>query len=209
MKYLNPKNIILFCVLNFLIAHNSYSQDEYSKWVFGIGLNAVDYYPTNTPEIGGGWFSELTNAMDHWNFPGLKLNATRHIIDKVTFDLGLSYNKTTILGRFKIEALNYYAVDGNVHYNFLETDRKFVPYVLIGAGYTFGDFNGGGTFNSGIGANLWLSSRVGLNAEGSLKYNSPDFSLVPHFYYSFSVIFKLEGSPSYGRYRRYRWRSRM
>jgi hypothetical protein len=209
MKYLSFKKFIFFLFFNILIGHNLYSQDEYNKWVVGIGINAVDYFPidnikhnvnTGNPD---GFFNEITNAQDHWNIGGPKINVTRYLKKKFSFDAGLSLNKITKLGEIKIDDITYIAIDGNVQYNIFNNQRVINPFVFAGGGYTFAD-RSGGTFNSGIGANLWFSPKFGLNAQWAYKYNSPDFALLPHFYYSLSVVMKLGMTGRGGK--RFMWR---
>ncbi|MDC9722994.1 MAG: hypothetical protein PSN34_09525, partial [Urechidicola sp.] len=53
-----------------LISINIYSQKQ-NDWVLGIGINYIDFFPTNEPsELTGnevGLFNEIANSRDHWN----------------------------------------------------------------------------------------------------------------------------------------------
>jgi hypothetical protein len=209
MKCLSFKKFIFFLLFQVIIAHNLYSQDDYNKWVVGIGINAVDYFPidnqkhqvnTGNPD---GFFNEITNAQDHWNVGGPKINVTRYLKKKFSLDVGLSLNKISKFGEIPVDALTYVALDGNLQYNIFDNQRVINPFVFAGGGYTFAD-KSGGTFNSGIGVNLWVSPKIGINSQMAYKYNSPDFSLVPHFYYSLSVVMKLGMTGRSGR--RFMWR---
>ncbi|MDP2069974.1 MAG: OmpA family protein, partial [Lutibacter sp.] len=60
---------IIFSLL-LLVAITANAQDKNNPWAIGIGVNAVDFYPTNVniPNGGyGGWGDEFFNAGDHYN----------------------------------------------------------------------------------------------------------------------------------------------
>ena len=48
MKSTNLKNCVLFAVIFACIHQISIAQTEEHKWVFGIGMNAVDFFPFET-----------------------------------------------------------------------------------------------------------------------------------------------------------------
>jgi len=172
---------------------SSKAQLNTNNWVVGVGANAVDYFPvTEISDNGNTWgfMNEITNAKDHWNIYGPRLNVTRYWKNKISFDGSFSLNKITKIGDKVISEANYYAFDVNLHYSILNPENRFNPYILAGGGYTF-FIQSGGTVNLGLGGNLWLTDSIGINAQGMYKYNSPDFSLYSHFYYSFSIIFNL------------------
>ena len=96
MKTTTKKSFLLlafFCIFNFLL----FSQNENNKWVVGVGINVVDYYPTNEDNMGG-FFNEITNANDHWNIYGPKIHAARFIRGKVNLGASFSLNKISKLG---------------------------------------------------------------------------------------------------------------
>lgn len=194
MKTTSSKKSLLvltfFCCLNFLL----FSQNENNKWVVGVGINAIDYYPTNEDNMGG-FFNEITNAKDHWNIYGPKIHAARFIREKLNLGASFSLNKISKLGDIPVNDLMYYALEAHVQYAFLRNESKFVPYVFVGGGYNWVEgFNSAGTVDSGIGANYWFSEKVGVNAQGAYKYNSPDYAILSHFNYSLSVIFRLNSN---------------
>ena len=43
------KYILLLFFINIVFVNTSYSQDQYNKWVVGIGINAIDYFPVLNP----------------------------------------------------------------------------------------------------------------------------------------------------------------
>ena len=195
-----------FLLILTLLVNVSYAQSEDNKWVIGVGINAIDYFPINNATHGvntgnpDGFFNEVTNAEDHWNIGLPKLSIARHLVNKLSLELGLSFNKITKFGDIPVNDINYFSIDGNFQYSLLNPEGTFVPFLIAGGGYTFAD-KSGGTVNGGVGANLWISRSTGLNAQWIYKYNSPDFSLVPHFYYSLTVVYKL------GQFKNPKWRS--
>lgn len=205
------KNILLLLIFNVVFASTTYSQDQFNKWVVGIGINAVDYFPTLNPthfpgldpSTGNpdGFFNEITNAQDHWNVYGPRINVTRHLINRISVDLGFSLNKITKYGNIEIDAIPYYALDGNLQYCLVNPENLFTPFIYLGGGYTFAE-RSGGTVNGGIGGNFWFNEAIGINAQAGYKYNSPDFQLYPHMFYSFSVVMKLNAQ------RRFKWNAR-
>ena len=60
---------------------SSKAQSNTNNWVVGVGANAVDYFPvTEISDNGNTWgfMNEITNAKDHWNIYGPRLNVTRY-----------------------------------------------------------------------------------------------------------------------------------
>ena len=188
-----------------------HAQDQYNKWVVGIGINAVDYFPslntTHFPDLDpskgnqDGFFNEITNAQDHWNVFAPRINVTRYWKNKISLDVSFSANKITKYGDIEVDAISYFAFDGNLQYSLVNPENRFTPFIYAGGGYTFAD-RSGGTVNGGLGANIWFNEAFGFSAQAGYKYNSPDYQLVPHMFYSFSVIMKLNAQ------RRFMWNSR-
>jgi len=205
------KNLLLLLIINVFFVSTSYSQDQFNKWIVGIGINAVDYFPTlNTthhpdldPSTGNqdGFFNEITNAQDHWNVYAPRINVTRYWKNRISLDVSFSVNKITKYGDIEIDAIPYYALDGNLQYCLVNPENYFTPFIYAGGGYTFAE-RSGGTINAGLGTNYWFNESLGINAQAGYKYNSPDFQLIPHVFYSFSVVMKLNGQ------RRFMWNSR-
>jgi hypothetical protein len=187
---------VIFFVINLLLTTTIFSQiNNEKKWLFGVGLNAVDYFPTNQPGNNNpdGFLNEITNAKDHWNVPGIKLSAVRFFNSKLAVEGAISYANITKFGDVKINNTMYLAFDVNLMYTFVKPIKNIDLFALAGGGYTFAFFSGG-TVNFGLGSNYWINDSVGLNFQGMYKYNSKDYRLAPHFYYGFSIFFKFGGS---------------
>ena len=94
--YISTKKLMLLLFILFINVA-LFGQDINNKWVVGVGFNAVDYYPTNEPGMGG-LFNEISNPNDHWNIYGPKLSATRFLNGKFSVDASFSLNKITKMG---------------------------------------------------------------------------------------------------------------
>jgi len=181
----------------------NYSQDENNKWILGIGVNAIDFFPTNAEGTGndGGFFNQISNSRDHWNISGPQIMATRHMVKNLSVDGLLSFNNIEKYGDVSIEGGNYIGIDINFRYSFMDTPKDFTIFVLAGGGYTsfnpgsvsiggeFFDLGSGGTLNGGLGLNYWISNALGLHTQALYKHGSSGFKLSPHFYYSLSLVF--------------------
>ncbi len=211
MKFELFKKTFLLLFISTLFLNKIHAQDEFNKWVVGIGINAVDYFPTLNPthfpgldpSTGNqdGFFNEITNAQDHWNVYAPRVNVTRYWKNRISLDVSLSVNKITKYGDIEIDPISYFALDGNIQYCLVKPENYFAPFIYAGGGYTFAE-RSGGTVNAGIGVNFWFNESLGISGQGGYKYNSPDFQLYPHMFYSFSVIMKLNAQ------RRFMWNSR-
>jgi len=214
MKMRLFKTLLIVSIINCFVIQEANAQDENNLWVFGFGINAVDYFPvlnaTNHPGFDtsrgnqDGFFNEITNAEDHWNIFAPRISVTRYWKSRISFDAAVSVNRIEKIGDIKVDdPYSYYAIDAHVQYSLVNPENYFTPFLFTGGGYTFAD-KSGGTFNVGIGGNYWFTEKYGFSAQGSYKYNSPDFSLKPHVFYSFSIIIK----PNAMSQRRYKWNAR-
>ena len=197
MRKFTTKSVFFYIVFSLFLIQENYAQDENNKWVFGIGLNAIDYFPSHAPNTGNenGFLNEFSNARDHWNISGPQLLATRHLVKNLSVDGLLTFNQITKYGDVPVDGTTYIGVDINFRYSFMDPTKDFTIFMLAGGGYTFA-FYSGGTANIGTGANYWFSDKVGLNVEALYKYNSDDFKLAPHFYYGLSLVFRLNSGNS-------------
>ncbi len=204
MRHLLYKKVTFLVILITTLFNQSiHSQDQDSKWVIGLGVNAIDFYPTNqSSEITGnneGFFSGITNAKDHWNVFAPTVNVTRHIRNKFSADVSISINQIYKIGDSAVDNLFYFAVDGAVQYHILDSTKKLNPFVYAGGGYTFIDEKGSGTLNFGLGVNYWFAKRFGAKVQATYKYSDPKYEQVlAHFYYSLGIVFKLKSNSRRG-----------
>jgi outer membrane protein OmpA-like peptidoglycan-associated protein len=200
MKHLKVAILALLLVVGF---SNANAQDKNNPWALGIGVNAVDFYPTNPGIPGhGSWFNEFFNAKDHYNIiPAVtKLSVGRYLADGFSFEAAATLNKVSNIGSHSANDLTYFAVDGAVKYdlnNVFGETAWFDPYLAVGGGYTWLDNLGTGTFNGGLGMNFWFSDNFGFNVETKYKHTF-ESAIVQHFQHSAGFVVKFGGTDTDG-----------
>ena len=196
MNFLPHKKAVILAFFILFFFQTSFSQNQQNKWIVGIGVNAVDFFPTGEPSEltgnNGGFFSGITNAKEHWNVSAPTINVSRHIKNSFSVDASISINNITKIGVFDTKRLSYFGVDTSIQYSILDNSSKFTPYVFVGGGYTWINSKGWGTFNAGLGTNYWFSDKFGAKIQGAYKHSGDkDFDVLSHFQYSLSAILKL------------------
>lgn len=200
MKYLK---VTLFALLLIVGFNNANAQDENNTWAIGLGINSVDFYPTNAGLPGhGGWFEEFGNIGDHYNtIPAIsKITVSKYLDDGFSFEVAGTINKISKVGDNSIGDLSYFGLDGALKYDLnkiIGDTSWFNPYGSVGGGYTWLDDFGTGTFNVGGGINFWFSENVGLNIESKYKH-AFESAIVQHFQHSLGLIIKMGGTDSDG-----------
>jgi len=188
----------LFFAMLLLLSFNVKAQDSDNPWAIGIGVNAVDFYPTGEDAPLGGYFDEFFNFGDHYNIlPSLStISVSRYLSDGFTLMATGSLNKIEKFGDASADDLSYYGIDGTIKYNFLKS-TTFDPYLGVGGGYTWVDEIGAGTLNGTVGFNIWFSDNVGLNLQSSYKHAFEDY-LSSHFQHSAGLVIKFGGKDTDG-----------
>jgi hypothetical protein len=147
---------------------------EKLSWIFGIGWNAVD--------DNGNPYKQLFAAKSAWNIPWYPSQLSAEIIGKNGFTYGAIFNfnryksgkqinSEIISGRYL-----FFSWDGFVKYHLKEhvnMNPRMDPYLPLGFGYTLrtiGPYNSTFTFNVGLGINIWLNSKIGLNFQSMAKF---------------------------------------
>ncbi|MBL4746657.1 MAG: hypothetical protein JKY08_09860 [Flavobacteriaceae bacterium] len=187
------KKSVLVSIMLFLYVQVA-AQKKTDKWMIGVGVTAVDFYPT---KVGNsvGLFNEITNARDHWSISGPRIHAARHVTGKFSVDLGLSFNSIGKVGDIELtKKLKYVAFDVAGQYAFLTAEKTIQPYVFVGTGYTILNKNGAITMNAGLGSSVWLNDSVGINLQGVYKHTSDtNLDVAAHFIYSATLIMSISG----------------
>jgi len=188
----------LFFAMLLLVSFNAKAQDSDNPWAIGIGINAVDFYPTGEDAPLGGYFDQFFNYGDHYNIlPSLStVTVSRYLSDGFSLGVTGSLNKIENFGDSKVDDLTYYGIDGTIKYNFLKS-TTFDPYLGVGGGYTWVDEIGAGTLNGTVGFNIWFSENVGLNLQTSYKHSFEDY-LSTHFQHSAGLVIKFGGKDTDG-----------
>jgi outer membrane protein OmpA-like peptidoglycan-associated protein len=188
----------LFFAMLLLVSFNAKAQDSDNPWAIGIGINAVDFYPTGEDAPLGGYFDEFFNYGDHYNLlPSLStVTVSRYLSDGFSLGVTGSLNKIENFGDAPVDDLTYYGIDGTIKYNFLKS-TTFDPYLGVGGGYTWVDEIGAGTLNGTVGFNIWFSENVGFNLQTSYKHSFEDY-LSTHFQHSAGLVIKFGGKDTDG-----------
>ncbi|GMN06664.1 OmpA family protein [Croceitalea sp. MTPC5] len=203
MKHVSKFLVVALMVLGL---NNIQAQDENNPWQVSFGVNAIDVFPTNDNSTStnlpayetGSLFSEYFNTNDHWNIiPSISyIGVSRYIGDGFSVGARGSLNRIENLGDVQIEDVSHYAIDGTIKYNILK-NTTIDPFVEIGGGYTWVNEIGAGTFNGGIGANVWFSDNVGLNFQTQYKHAFEDYG-VTHFQHLVGLNIKFGGTDTDG-----------
>lgn len=172
MKHLSRFLLASLFVLSFTAVQ---AQDENNPWAIGIGVNAVDLYPTGNDAPAGGWFDQYFNAADHWNIlPAMsRVSVGRYIGGGLVFEAAGSVNQLSKFGSESLNDLSYYGLDGTIKYSLraLLNDGWLDPHVGVGGGYTWVDNNGGGTLNGQVGLNFWFTDNIALSIQSTYKHS--------------------------------------
>ena len=202
MKHLSK---LLVVALIFVGFNNIQAQDENNPWQISFGINAIDAFPTNDPAAlsnfgfeTGALFQEYFNVNDHWNIlPSVStVSVSRYIGDGFSVGVRGSLNRINKLGDVRVDDLSHYAVDGTVKYNFLK-NTTIDPFAEIGGGYTWVDEIGAGTFNGGIGVNVWFTDNIGFTLQTQYKHVFEE-NVVRHFQHIAGVNVRFGGTDTDG-----------
>lgn len=197
MKQLKIAMLALFLITGL---SNLNAQDKNNPWAIGIGVNAVDFYPTNAL---GGWGDEFFNIGDHYNIlPAIsRITVGKYLEDGFTIEGTGSLNQISKIGDKGVSDLMYVGLDGALKYdlNYIIGETGwFDPYVLVGGGYTWIDKSGTATVNGGGGINFWFSDNIGLNVESKYKHSFNSDNIIKHFQHSVGIVLKFGGTDTDG-----------
>ena len=179
--------LFVFALL-FIGANNVHAQDANNPWIIGFGVNAV--HNPNTRE-----FRDAVK-FKNWNvIPSIsRISVGKYLDDGFSFEAAASINEITKNHDVDVPSESYFALDGIVKYdlnNIIGKTNFFDPYAFLGGGYTWIDWKGTGTFNGGLGFNLWFNENVGLNFQTAGKHVFNDFYLEEnHLHHSAGLVIK-------------------
>jgi len=198
MKHLKKVILTLLVVASFSSLR---AQDANNPWAIGFGFNSVwDNNGANTDVIN------TVLSVREWNTsPSVsRFNVARYIDDGFSLEGAFSANRISRQsGTNLTNEKSYYAFDVSIRYdlNNLIGETSFIdPYAIIGGGYTWIDKLGAGTFNAGLGVNLWVKDNFGFNFMAVNKYAfNNNFGLKPnHLLASIGIVLKYGGSDTDG-----------
>ena len=206
MKHLSK---IVLAALLFLGYTSVKAQDANNPWAIGIGVNAVDFYPTGNDAPLGGYFDQYFDAGEHWNIlPSVsKVTVSRYIGAGFVAELGGTINQIEDYGDRSVNDLNYYSIDGSLDYSLraLLNDGWIDPVIGVGGSYVWiGDQDGSEpenfsnpTLNGKLGLNFWFSDNIALTLESKYKH-AFDTDGARHFQHAAGVKFVFGGRDSDG-----------
>ncbi|MCG9973175.1 OmpA family protein [Christiangramia crocea] len=206
MKHLSKIVLALCLVFGFTSVQ---AQDADNPWAIGIGVNAVDFYPTGEDAPLGDMFDDYFNAGDHWNvLPAVsKLSVSRYIGAGFVGELTGTLNQIDSYGDRSVSDLSYYAADLSFDYSLraLLNDGWFDPVIGLGGGYTWiGEQEGEDisnldavSLNGKLGLNFWFSDNLALSLESKYK-NFFDVETATHFQHSAGIKFVFGGTDTDG-----------
>ena len=199
MKQLKLAVIALFTLV---AVSNVNAQDSNNPWAFSLGVNAVDLRQ-------GTGFEDIAKDFlgnSDWNIMTSisRFTAEKYLDKGFTLQGAVSLNDLkTFYAKNDIDA-RYYAFDINVKYdlnNLFGDTAWFDPYILLGGGYTYLDFQSDdlkeGMLNLGYGFNFWLGENIGLNYQAVAKRNFAK-KVNDHFQHSLGVVFRFGGKDTDG-----------
>lgn len=206
MKHLRIALIALLVVATY---SNVNAQDENNPWAISLGVNAVDFYPTNHPSMltpsgdSAGWYDQFANAKNHYNIiPSIsRISVGKYLDSGFSLEFAGSLNKIKKIGDNTVSDLSYFGLDGAIKYdlNKIIGDTKwFNPYASVGGGYTWMDSKGVGTANAGGGVNFWLGKSVGLYIQTVYKHTFDDINVKQHFQHAAGIVVKFGGTDTDG-----------
>ncbi len=198
MKQLSRLLVVGLLLIGF---NNIQAQDENNPWQISFGVNAIDVYPTNDQDAAyptGGLFDEYFNVNDHWNIlPSISyVSVSKYVGDGFSLGVRGSLNRISKLGDVRVDDLSHYAVDGTLKYNLLK-EKRIIPFIEIGGGYTWVDEIGSGTVNGGIGASYWFTDNIGFSLQTQYKHAFEDYG-VKHFQHLAGISIKFGGADTDG-----------
>ena len=180
---------------------NANAQDQNNPWAIGIGVNAVDFYPTGENAPLGDYFDEFFNLDDHYNYlPSLStVSVSRYLSDGFSLTAAGSINEISKIGDSSASDLSYYALDGTIKYSFanLIKSKTIEPYLGVGGGYTWVDDIGAGTLNGSLGFRVWFTEKLGIDVNSTYKHAFEDY-LPKHFQHSAGLAVKFGGTDTDG-----------
>ncbi len=200
MKQLKLAVIALFTLVAVSSAN---AQDSNNPWAFSLGVNVVDFRGDKGLENIA---KDFLGSRD-WNFLSSisRITAEKYLDKGFTLQGAMSLNEIqNIKEQNDTNNARYYAFDVNVKYdlnNLVGDTSWFDPYVLLGGGYTYLDFQAEdqreGTLNIGYGFNFWLDENIGINYQATVKKEFAD-KVPDHFQQSLGVVFRFGGKDTDG-----------
>ncbi len=143
-----------------------------SSWMFGLGWNLVNDSGTrfNRP-------LKVKNYINAVAFPS-RISLGRYFKSGIGLDGIASYNRYKeghiVDGLINPEDKDYFGIDTRLSYDLNKLFGQtgfFDPYLGLGAGYTYANDVGRGTYNAVVGFRTWFNDRWALDFNSSGKWS--------------------------------------
>ncbi len=186
-------------LLAFVGFNNMSAQDVNNPWMINVGVNSVDVRNSSGDKIS--YLRDWAGPHDLNIIPTISsISVGRYLNDGFSLHVGADVNKIQKgLNWAEGDALTSQAfldVDGTIRYSLSNLFNKsgwFDPFVSLGGGYSWIDWEGTGTLNGGGGANLWLNDNVALSLNTEYKH-SFDNKISPYFQHQAGFAVKFGGT---------------
>ncbi|MEN8788470.1 MAG: OmpA family protein, partial [Flavobacteriaceae bacterium] len=161
-----------------------------SSWMLGLGWNLVNDSGTR--------FNKPFKVKNHFNavaFPS-RISLGRYFRSGIGLEGIASYNRykegNIVDGLINPEDKDYFGIDTRLSYDLNKLVGHtgfFDPYLGVGAGYTYANDVGRGTYNAVIGFRTWFNDRWALdfNTSGKWSFGNEASNHVQH---AFGVIYQ-------------------
>ncbi len=171
--------IAFFTILVFLLSNSLAAQTRDSKWVMSLGGGYIKFPTTlHAGELGS-------------NIQVPNIGLSRYIDKGMTVDLGV----TAPIFKFGENQINYMAFDISLRYDFNQSEKILVPYVMTGFNlFVIDAVEKPVGVSLGGGATYWLSEFIGIKAQVLYKYVPVKYKAVlpSHVQYSLGVVIPFE-----------------
>ncbi|MFC2109024.1 hypothetical protein ACFLRU_02830 [Bacteroidota bacterium] len=131
------------------------AQNKTDKWVIGLGGSFIRFSDASVAFPG-----------EEFNFQIPNIFISRYIKNGISVEGGLTLTaikgiKNVYRNEFELMSVDLYA-----SYDFKMSDKVFVPRVMVGSSLLVRDLiTKGFTFDVGMGATYWVTSKIGLNTK--------------------------------------------
>ena len=120
-----------------------------------------------------------------WQWGFTKVSLGIPIAERFTISPGFAFGKANTNG---LEKTSYWDMDASLQYALTKT--KIQPYLTVGGGANHFEEKTYGTFNGGLGLNVWIIEGVALNAQTTFDA-TPSFN--NYWHHSIGLIFNIGG----------------
>ena len=199
--------IAVLALLVFVGFNKIDAQNKNNPWSINVGVNAVDITaPDPSTET---FFKDWAGVDfdDNNMIPTIsRLAVSRYLSNGFSLEFAASVNKIEkgygYRGGDALTSDPYLGLDGAILYslrNLLGKDTGwFDPYLTVGGGYSWFDWEGAGNLNGGGGVNFWFNDNIAFNLQSQYKHTFDDVDVHPYFQTSAGLKIQFGGTDTDG-----------